>query len=62
MPAGRRNLINAYKRLAVEAEDRGITIGLEVVNRYETNVLNTAVQAMQVIDEVPERALGNAET
>lgn len=31
--------------MAVEAADLGITLGLEVINRYETNVLNTAVQA-----------------
>lgn len=28
----------------MEAADLGITLGLEVINRYETNVLNTAVQ------------------
>src|SRR5207249_357107 len=28
------------------AAQHGITIGLEVVNRYETNVLNTAAQAV----------------
>lgn len=31
--------------MAAVAADLGITLGLEVINRYETNVLNTAVQA-----------------
>ena len=34
--------------MASEAADLGITLGLEVINRYETNVLNTAVQASGV--------------
>lgn len=33
------------QEIASEAADLGITLGLEVINRYETNVLNTAVQA-----------------
>ena len=26
------------------ANDRGVTLGLEVVNRYESNLINTAAQ------------------
>ncbi len=33
------------QELAAEAADYGITYGLEVVNRYESNILNTASQA-----------------
>ena len=33
------------QELAAEAADYGLIYGLEVVNRYETNILNTAQQA-----------------
>lgn len=32
------------QEVAAEAADYGIEYGLEVVNRYETNILNTAQQ------------------
>lgn len=35
-----------WQEVVSEAADMGITYGLEVVNRYETNILNTAVQVM----------------
>jgi D-psicose/D-tagatose/L-ribulose 3-epimerase len=35
--------------VAGEAQDRGITIGLEPVNRYESNLVNCARQALEVI-------------
>jgi len=46
------NSIAAIGALADEAAEAGISIGLEVVNRYESNVLNTAEQALRYIDEV----------
>ncbi|MBO0829384.1 MAG: sugar phosphate isomerase/epimerase [Streptosporangiales bacterium] len=49
---GRRNCVTALRRLAQKAADAGITIGLEVVNRYETNVVNTTEQALVLLDEV----------
>jgi hypothetical protein len=42
---GRANGLNALRRLASRAERRGIKVGLEVVNRYETNIMNTAKEA-----------------
>lgn len=50
--AGRRNVVQSLKRLADFAGNRGVTIGIEVVNRYESNVINTARQALALIDEV----------
>lgn len=41
---GRANAVAALKRVARRAADGGVTLGLEVVNRYETNLLNTAVR------------------
>ena len=48
---GRRNSVAALARLADTAKSMGITLGLEPVNRYESNVINTGAQALQFIDE-----------
>lgn len=50
--AGRQNCIAALGRLAEKAKASGITLGLETVNRYETNLLNTGDQALAMIDEI----------
>ncbi|MFZ5870960.1 MAG: sugar phosphate isomerase/epimerase family protein [Actinomycetota bacterium] len=50
--AGRANSVAAIRELASEASAHGIAVGLEVVNRYESNLLNTAEQAMAFIDDV----------
>ena len=44
--AGIADSVDVLRRIGDEAARHGITIGLEVVNRYETNVLNTAAQAV----------------
>lgn len=49
---GRHNCVEALRRLAVKAADAGVTLGLEIVNRYETNVVNTVEQALALIDEI----------
>jgi D-psicose/D-tagatose/L-ribulose 3-epimerase len=49
---GRQHAIGALRRLAEKAAASDITLGLEIVNRYETNLLNTAAQAMALIDEI----------
>jgi D-psicose/D-tagatose/L-ribulose 3-epimerase len=49
---GRRHAVEALRRAADFALARNVTLGLEVVNRYETNLLNTAAQALEFIDEV----------
>ena len=43
---GIENSIGAIRRLCDAAAKSNITIGMEVVNRYESNVLNTAAQAV----------------
>lgn len=50
-PAGRAHAVEAIRELCATAAD-GITIGLESVNRYENNLLNTAEQALRFMDEV----------
>lgn len=40
--------VEVLARVCDRAAESNITIGLEVVNRYETNVLNTAAQAVEM--------------
>lgn len=51
-PLGRKHVIESMKRLADFADKKGVTIGIEIVNRYESNVINTAKQALAMLDEV----------
>jgi D-psicose/D-tagatose/L-ribulose 3-epimerase len=48
----RQNSIDAIRRLAEKAAPMGITLGLEFVNRYESNLLNTTAQTVDFIAEV----------
>jgi D-psicose/D-tagatose/L-ribulose 3-epimerase len=49
---GRANCVNVLRKLAERAAASDIVLGLEVVNRYESNLLNTAQQALALIDEI----------
>jgi len=51
---GRSNCVAALRRVARRAADEGVTLGLEVVNRYESNLLNTAAQAVELLKEIDE--------
>jgi D-psicose/D-tagatose/L-ribulose 3-epimerase len=42
--AGRENALRVLGKLAESAAESGITLGLESVNRYESNLLNTVEQ------------------
>jgi sugar phosphate isomerase/epimerase len=42
--------------LAAYGADRGVALNLEVINRYETNIFNTAEETLSFLDEY---ALGN---
>ena len=57
-PRGRANCVAALQRLARRAADSGITLGLEVVNRYESNLFNTAAQALEIVREIGAPNLG----
>jgi len=56
--AGRANAIAVLKRVARRAAGDGVTLGLEVVNRYETNLVNTADEALALIGEIDEPNVG----
>jgi D-psicose/D-tagatose/L-ribulose 3-epimerase len=52
--AGRANVVAVLGRLAKEARAKGMTLGLEICNRYETNVINTAHDALRLADDIGE--------
>ena len=49
---GRASSASAINRLASRAAGLGIHLSLEVVNRYETNLMNTGRQALGFLDEI----------
>lgn len=54
---GRGNSVSAVQMLCDLAAESDIRIGLEVVNRYESNVLNTARQAVDYVKTVDRENL-----
>lgn len=57
-PAGLERSRRTIARVADHAAERGVSVALEVVNRYETNVLNTARQAIGYLAAVDRPNLG----
>jgi D-psicose/D-tagatose/L-ribulose 3-epimerase len=57
-PRGRANAVAVIGRLADRAADRGVHLSLEIVNRYETNLLNTVEQGLAFVDEVDRPNVG----
>jgi D-psicose/D-tagatose/L-ribulose 3-epimerase len=51
-PTGIANAERVLHRLAETARNAGIGLHIEVVNRYESNVLNTAAQAIGMIERI----------
>ena len=49
---GVKQAVGVLQRVAETAAKSNITLGLEVVNRYETNVLNTASQGVEMCRRV----------
>ncbi|MCU1425538.1 MAG: Epimerase [Microbacteriaceae bacterium] len=50
--ASRENSLAVLRRVARKAGESGISIGIEYVNRYESNLLNTAAQTALFIAEL----------
>ena len=48
----------ALKRLAPQARDLGITLGIEAINRYETDLITTAAEATALAALVDEPNVG----
>ena len=55
---GRQNSIDVLRRVADRAQSLGIQLGLEVVNRYETNIMNTAREGLAYIRELDHPNVG----
>lgn len=53
-PAGRANSATVLRGLARAAAGRGIMVGLEAVNRYESNLVNTVADALRHIEAIGE--------
>jgi D-psicose/D-tagatose/L-ribulose 3-epimerase len=49
---GRSNAVAVLRDIAREAAPLGVVLGLEVCNRYETNVVNTARAALELADDI----------
>jgi len=49
---GRRNSVAVLGRVAEKARAGGVTLNLELVNRFESNLLNTVSQGLAFIEEV----------
>jgi len=50
--AGWANVVGVLSDLADDAAGRGMRLGLEICNRYETNVINTAADALRLADAI----------
>lgn len=48
-----REFREALSPVADYAGERGVSIGVEALNRYETSVVNTVAQAIELIDGMP---------
>jgi len=46
------NSVGVIRRLAEKADKVGVNLHLEVVNRYESNLLNTGAQAVEMIGRI----------
>lgn len=51
-------LVPTLSELAAYAGERGVRLGLEPLNRFETSFINLATQAREVVDRVNHPALG----
>lgn len=52
------SVASALSQVARHAENAGVCVGLEVVNRFESPLVNTAAEALRVVDAVSSPALG----
>lgn len=50
--SGRRNATSVLRDLCAEAEGLGVRLGLEICNRYETNVANTCDEGLRLLDDI----------
>ena len=51
-PAERRRVVDGLRRAAERAGEHGVLLALEPLNRYETDLVNTAEQGLELCDEI----------
>jgi D-psicose/D-tagatose/L-ribulose 3-epimerase len=56
--AGYRNAVSGLREVAQEARAKGVVLAVEVVNRFESNLLNTAAQALRFVEAIGEDNVG----
>jgi len=49
---GRQNSVETLGRLAARGQELGVRLGIEAVNRYESNLVNTARQALEFVKDI----------
>jgi D-psicose/D-tagatose/L-ribulose 3-epimerase len=52
--ANYNNSVAGLREVAQEARTRGVTLAIEVVNRFESNLINTAADALRFVDRIGE--------
>jgi D-psicose/D-tagatose/L-ribulose 3-epimerase len=52
------DLRETLRPIAAYAGERGVMLGLEPLNRYETSVFNTTAQLLDLIDDLPAESVG----
>lgn len=55
---GRQHSADVMRRIGERAQSLGIKVGLEVVNRYETNIMNTSKQGIAFVNQVDHPNVG----
>ena len=53
-----KRAIRCYKEIAKMAEDKGVSIAIEPLNRFETYFLNTAADASKFVQEINHPSIG----
>jgi len=52
------NYVVGVQRIAARAEELGLRLAIEVLNRYESHLLNTSAEAVRFVEEVGARNVG----
>ncbi len=55
---GRSHLVGVLRRAAEHAAAAGLRLALEPLNRYEADLINTAEQGLEFVEDVGHPALG----
>jgi D-psicose/D-tagatose/L-ribulose 3-epimerase len=53
-----KRLVENLRPVAVHAAERGVTLAIEPLNRFETSFMNTAEQVMEVVDRIASPSIG----